>query len=524
MPIVAPPAPPRAWIYARYSTNKQTQKSLDDQIAECERYCTRHGWQIERILADAELTGYSDHRPRYQELLHAIKGGLIDIVVAENIERLTRDGEHSAQLEKLCAFHDVKIMTIIDGEVNALSMGLKSIMSGALLKSIALQARRGLAGNINAGKSAGGRSYGYVIPRDERGDKIKGALVIDEDQAQVVRRIMEEFASGISPLKIVDQLNREGIPSPNGRAWRVNTVYGSRQRGTGILNNELYVGIRVWDRLEYRRHPQTQKRVSRLRPEEEWLRVAVPELRIVDDALWTRVKERQEACRVTRRKGSNGGGIGPRPKYLLSGFLRCAQCGGHLTVAGQVHKRYYCKTAKEQGPSLCTGINGLLKDEAEHLVLAGLKRALLTSGAFIRFRQEYTQAMANANQLINADRASLARQLGTVATEIRNGTDAIMAGVNSPALLEALSKAEMRKAEILLKQRKLEGKAPMLPTDLDAAYARHVHKLEKFLAEPDLVMQARDILQTWLGTISVEEVGEGRHLLRIKGNLLKSPN
>jgi site-specific DNA recombinase len=516
-------AMPRAWLYARYSTNKQTQKSLDDQISECQRFADRHGWHIERILTDAELTGYSDHRPGYQELLRGIEGGMVEVVVAENIERLTRDGEHSAQLEKLCAFHDVKIMTIIDGEANALNMGLKSLMSGALLKSIALQAHRGLAGNVAAGKSAGGRSYGYVIPRDERGDKIKGALVIDEGEAQIVRRILTEFAEGISPKKIVDQLNQDGIPSPSGRAWRQNTVFGNRKRGTGILNNELYIGVRVWDRLEYRRHPQTQKRVSRLRPEEEWVRVEVPDLRIVDDELWARVKARQDSFQVKPRRGSNSGGVGPRPKFLLSGFLRCAKCGGPLTIAGTVHKRYYCKTAKEQGPSQCTGMTGLLKDEAEQAVLGGVKRALLGSDAFKRFRDEYARALADATQSLQADRASVTRQLRAVETEIRNGTDAILAGVNSPALIEALSKAEARKLKLQAQQRQIEDARPMLPTDLEEVYAAHVRKLETILAEPELVIHARDILRVLVETISVEEVEEGRHLLGIEGDLTKFP-
>ncbi|HIF11283.1 MAG TPA: hypothetical protein EYQ81_16540, partial [Sneathiellales bacterium] len=96
-------------------------------------------------------------------------------------------------------------------------------------------------------------------------------------------------------------------------------------------------------------------RVSRLRPEEEWVRVEVPELRFIDDDLWAKVKARQDSFQVKPRRGSNSGGVGPRPKFLLSGFLRCAKCGGPMTIAGTVHKRYYCKTAKEQGPSQCTG-------------------------------------------------------------------------------------------------------------------------------------------------------------------------
>lgn len=70
-----------------------------------------------------------------------------------------------------------------------------------------------------------------------------------------------------------------------------NTINGHARRGTGILNNELYIGQRVWNRLEYRKDPATSKRVSRLRPEGEWVRQEAPELRIVPQELWDAVKE-----------------------------------------------------------------------------------------------------------------------------------------------------------------------------------------------------------------------------------------
>jgi len=73
-------------------------------------------------------------------------------------------------------------------------------------------------------------------------------------------------------------------------AWSPSTIYGNHQRGTGILNNELYVGRLVWNRLRYVKNPDTRKRVSRLNPTSEWMSKDVPELRIVPDGLWTAAK------------------------------------------------------------------------------------------------------------------------------------------------------------------------------------------------------------------------------------------
>ncbi|GLS79568.1 recombinase family protein [Paracoccus marinus] len=92
-----------------------------------------------------------------------------------------------------------------------------------------------------------------------------------------MRRIFEDYPKGTSPQKIA---------GPNGGHWGTSTILGNRERGTGILNNELYVGRRVWNRLRYVKDPGTGKRISRLNSENDWVITDVPRLRIVDDTLW----------------------------------------------------------------------------------------------------------------------------------------------------------------------------------------------------------------------------------------------
>ena len=89
---------------------------------------------------------------------------------------------------------------------------------------------------------------------------------------------------------LVDRLGSRRSFDP----WSPSTIYGSAKRGTGILNNELYVGRLVWNRLRYVKNPDTGKRVSRLNPESEWMRKEVAQLRIVSDETWANAKRRQE--------------------------------------------------------------------------------------------------------------------------------------------------------------------------------------------------------------------------------------
>jgi site-specific DNA recombinase len=106
---------------------------------------------------------------------------------------------------------------------------------------------------------------------------------INVGESSVVQRIFHECTAGLSPRSIARRLNQEGITGPSGRAWRDTTIRGHFGRGTGILNNELYVGRLVWNRLTYRKDPTTGRRRSRHNAPEKWIAQDVPALRIVDD-------------------------------------------------------------------------------------------------------------------------------------------------------------------------------------------------------------------------------------------------
>jgi len=120
---------------------------------------------------------------------------------------------------------------------------------------------------------------------DAGGEPIRGERRINEVEASTVRRIFEEFAKGRSPKSISHTLNKEAIVSPADKAWGPSTIYGNWKRGTGILNNELYVGRLVWNRQQFIKDPATGKRQARLNPEAKWIIEEVPHLRIIDDDL-----------------------------------------------------------------------------------------------------------------------------------------------------------------------------------------------------------------------------------------------
>ena len=90
---------------------------------------------------------------------------------------------------------------------------------------------------------------------DRDGLPQRGLRRIEPAEAAVVRRIFQEYAAGRSAKAIAQALNREEIAGPHGGGWGPSTVAGNAARGSGILNNELYVGRLVWNRLRYVKDP-----------------------------------------------------------------------------------------------------------------------------------------------------------------------------------------------------------------------------------------------------------------------------
>jgi hypothetical protein len=222
------------------------------------------------------------------------------------MDRLSRDQEGIAGLFKRMAYADVKIITLSEGEVTPLHVGLKGTMNALFLKDLADKTRRGQRGRIELGKSGGGNAYGYDVVKQfaPNGEPVHGDRAINPVEADVVRRIFRDYVAGKSPKHIAVELNKEGIRAPGGGDWGFSTINGNAKRGNGILNNEMYIGRLVWNRQRFIKDPDTGKRQARPNPESEWIVQQVPDLRILDDDLWNSVKARQATIKIKR--GDNG--------------------------------------------------------------------------------------------------------------------------------------------------------------------------------------------------------------------------
>ena len=384
----------RAAIYARYSTENQREASIDDQVRVCRAHADREGWSVVEIFADYAISGATAHRPQFQALLAAGRAGRFDVVVAEALDRLSRDQEHIAGFYKQLTFADVKLVTIAEGLVNELHVGLKGTMSAMFLKDLAQKTHRGIEGRIRAGQSGGGMSFGYRAPRRLRtdGTLVSGELEIVPVEAAIIQRLFIEYAGGVSPRSLAKTFNSEGIAGPRGGRWTASLLLGNGTRETGMLRNRLYAGERVWNRQRFIKDPMSGKRVSRPNPRAAWIVMQVPELRIIEPTLWAQVQARLETGRrsvavTDDRSGPLGGqpetmgsriGRARRPPWLLSGLVRCGLCNGPMSVVAN-GGRLGCANRRERGT--CSNSRTLLRDKLLERVFVGLKAPAARTGA-----------------------------------------------------------------------------------------------------------------------------------------------
>lgn len=208
----------RVAIYARFSSELQDERSITDQISAAHEHANRHGWSVTAVHSDAAISGSSlKNRPGLLDLIAAAQEHRFDTVLTESLDRLSRDLADIAALYRDLSFLGIRIVTLADGEVGTMHVGLKGIVSQMFLADLAQKTRRGQVGRVKAGRIPGGRCYGYDVVA---GDAERGKRRINEVEAAIVRRIFTEYVDGASPLAIAGRLNAEKVPAP----WRPPTV------------------------------------------------------------------------------------------------------------------------------------------------------------------------------------------------------------------------------------------------------------------------------------------------------------
>jgi site-specific DNA recombinase len=497
--------PMRALIYARYSTTLQSGASIEDQVRICRERAISEGWEVAGVHSDAAISGGVRDRPGLNALLEQLAGGAGDVVLAESIDRLSRDLEDMASIFKRVGFAGARIVTLSEGEVSILHTGLKGTMAQLFREDLADKTRRGQVGRVIAGFNPGGLAFGYrrVARFDDRGEPVHGLREIDEDQAAIVRRIFAEFVGGRSPREIAGRLNAEGLPGPSGGKWSAASINGDRVRGNGILQNDLYRGQLVFNRTRRTYHPDSRKKRIQVRPRAQWIERAAPELRIVDDRLWAAVSARRARFDGTRAEQQR------RPKRLLSGLVRCGCCGGSYIVIGA--EKWGCGNRRQRGD--CSNGRTIQTHMLERRVLAGLQEQLLAPDVVAGVVREYHLASQARQHEEEKARRGAERRRGGASQRVDRLLRAVTEGGSEFAeIRDALVRARAELASIETEIANCSAGAVIaLHPGIADEYRRCVAGLRELLADPDedRVYAARQQIRSLIDQVVVSPAQSG---------------
>lgn len=518
----------RAAIYARYSSDKQREESIADQVRKCSEYAAQRGWEIVATYADPDVSGEGVPRPDYERMQADALRGMLDVVIADTVARFDRQPSRVHHWWEQLKFRGIGMHTAAQGEMDTLKLSIFAGIAANYLETLRHETRRGLEGKVLEGLSAGGIPYGYRADPNTPGGRI-----IDEEQAAVVRRIFALYADAVSPRSIAATLNSEGIPAPRHArikgdgTWGDTTIRGQAARGNGILNNEIYVGKLVWNRCSYVKDPDTGMRQARPNPPEKWSVIDVPELRIIDDETWAKVKVRQTEVRTEMSRDGSGNALNRahRKKYLLSGLIYCGCCGSPYVIADSY--RYRC--SRNRSKSTCPNDIQIKRADLESRVADALRHRMMASDTVEAMLRKINSLHAEEAGQAETVRTSLAAKLRSLDSQIDNITDILAEGRKSPALLSKLERLEADRAKVATEIADIDASAGLPFPPLDAEKVTAAYKLLmdeiRLLLTPDATSDKeeqlsplRELVRSMIERITVQPNEDGDALILFEGS------
>jgi site-specific DNA recombinase len=428
----------KAVIYSRFSTDRQNESSITDQVRICTEHALGQGWKILQHYEDQGISGAAlGNRPGVRRMLEAALAQRFDVLLVTDLSRLSRSqGDLSKEIDRLVA-KGIRVIGVQDGYDSArrghkLQAGLSGIIGEAFREMVKERTYSALESRARDRRPTGGRAYGYR----------NGA--VEPVEFEIVREIFRRSGEGESTHSIAAELNARRVPSP-GSTWarkerRCVGWAGSAVRV--ILRNPRYIGRIVWNASTWIKDPDTGRRRRTMRPASERIEHTDEALRIITDEEWERVQRRGTVHQPSAKTHTAG-----KPKYLLSGLLRCGNCGGSFILSS---KDGYSCSAYHDGRA-CANAHYVPRARAEHVVLGDIRAGLLDPGRVSRMAVEMQRYYSERMRDAHARLVEVPRELREIDARIERLQERLRAGDPDldPDEIEAvIARAQAKRREL----------------------------------------------------------------------------
>lgn len=321
-----------AVIYARYSSDNQTEQSIEGQLRVCEQYAKNNDILILKTYIDRAMTGTNDNRPDFQQMIKDSANKEWQNIIVYKLDRFSRNKYETAKYKKILKDNGVKLLSAMENIpdtpegiiLESLLEGMAEYYSAELSQKV----KRGMNETRLKGNFTGGNLiYGYKVENHK--------VVINEEQAKVVRYIYEQYALGVYVKDIIADLTEKHIFN-HGNPFARNTIYN-------ILKNEKYSGV-------YRFNNQT---FENMYPQ------------IVSTEIYEKVRQKTNQNKYGKRS--------IEVVYLLRNKLKCGYCGEPISAecgtTNQGKKRRYYKCLGKKRHTTNCNKQTIRKEILEDLVI-----------------------------------------------------------------------------------------------------------------------------------------------------------
>jgi len=451
-------------IYARYPSENQSEKSIDDQIRVCQKYIENNGYTFseEHIFTDEALSGSLLQRPGLLALERTMENKEFEAVAVDDLSRLSRSNHQMLTLVNKFNFHQVKIISVSDGivtddENSKLGIHIRGLINELYLDDLRKKTMRGLEGQKLRGFNTGESVYGYKshpvgeLKLNKKGQPKYEGMVhkINEEEALIIKRIFKEFIEGKSIHNIVKGLNEDKMPTKKNHVggWATSTV-------TRILKNEKYTGRWIWRKWKNVRDPMTGKSKKISRPEKEQMDLFKEDLVIINKNTWEKTKQRWKSLegswpmhkKTKKTSKQTISYIHSNPTHLLAGLLKCKSCGGAIVqICGKNGGYYGCYNAKRK---TCNNKLTIQRKRLEAIFLQSLKEKFLTAENIKYIFDNVEKAIAKTMNEVPTEVKQKKAQMEKIQTELQNLLGFIKAGNFSKLVSEAIVDAEGRQENL----------------------------------------------------------------------------
>ncbi len=425
-----------AVIYARYSSDSQSEQSIDGQLRVCEEYAKNNDLLIVATYIDRAMTGTNDNRPDFQRMIKDSSSKSWDYVLVYKFDRFSRNTYEAGLHKRTLKNNGVKVISATEYIPDSPeAIILESMLEGYaeyFSAELAQKVKRGMRETRRKGNFQGGTLlYGYKL----NGRKI----VIDEEKAEIVNYIYEQYSKGVYVRNIIKALTSQGVIY-RGKPFATNTIYN-------ILKNKKYSGVYYYE----------NERIDNMYPQ------------IVPTDLFEKVRAIIDKNKSGKRS--------IRVDYLLRHKLKCGYCGEPISADsgtarnGEVVRYYKCLGRKKHKNDCQKSM--VKKEELESFVIQSILEELSKPDTMRKIvngllkTQDYQLKLnSSLNNLLRA-KSNTEKALENLMTAIENG---IISQTTNKRLHELESKLENLERDILIQRSKITIK--YTENDIESYYTK----------------------------------------------------